>query len=316
MTLSKAFVRGVCVGVAVLSVGCASHGPPRSGPDSRTEPTTSLETYIRKVRSLSMAARPPRPAASTLEARDPEIREALKALAAGATTSSHLRVAEAYRQAGVLDAAYDHYTAALVLDKGDPASYDGLARVWRDWGFPELGMGDARRAIFYAPDSAAAYNTFGTLLQALGLRSEAHRAFKRALALDPWAAYAWANLCYLSFQSADIESALASCRRAIALEPGLAAAHNDLGLVYAAAGDLASAAREFSVAAGDVGRQYNIGIVLSASRRYSEAAAAFEAAQVLRPDWARAAERARQSRLRAQQSESPSTGASNSYVRP
>jgi tetratricopeptide (TPR) repeat protein len=316
MTLSKVFVRAMCVGMAVLSVGCASHAPPSGGPASRIEPGGSLETYIRRVRSLAMAARPPRPQASTLEARDPEIREALKALAAAASTSTHRRVAEAYRQAGVLDAAYDHYTAALVLDKGDPASYDGLARVWRDWGFPELGMGDARRAIFYAPDSAAAYNTFGTLLQALGLRSDAHRAFERALALDPQAAYAWTNLCYLSFQSADIESALASCRRAIALEPGLNDAHNNLGLVYAANGDLAAAAAEFSLAGGDAGRQYNIGIVLSASRRYSEAAAAFEAAQMLRPDWTSAAERARQSRRRAQQPGSLSTGTSSSHVRP
>ena len=263
-----------------------------------------------------MAARPPRPEASTLEARDPEIREALKALAASATTSSRRRVAEAYRQAGVLDAAHNYYTAALVLDKGDPASHDGLARVWRDWGFPELGMGDARRAIFYAPDSAAAYNTYGTLLQALGKTSEARRAFERVLALDPRAAYAWANLCYISFQSADIESALASCRRAIALEPGLTAAHNNLGLVYAVVGDLAAAAAEFSLGGGDAGCQYNIGIVLSARRQYSEAAAAFEAAQMLRPNWARAAERARQSRRLAQQSGSLSTGASNSHVSP
>ena len=317
MTLSKAFVRGLCVGVvAMFAMGCASHGPPRRSRGLWTGPGDSLETYIRKVRTLSKAARRPRPEASTLETHDPEIKEALKALAVAANAPAHRRVAEAYRQAGILDAAYNHYAAALVFDKGDAASYDGLARVWRDWGFPELGVGDARRAIFYAPNSAAAYNTFGTLLQAVGLRSEAERAFERALALDPRAAYALTNLCYLSFQRADIESALASCRRAIALEPGLAAAHNDLGLVYAADGDLASAATEFAAAGGDAGRQYNLGIVLSASRRYSEAAAAFDAAQMLRPDWISAAEWARQSRRRARQLGSTSTGASNSHVRP
>jgi protein O-GlcNAc transferase len=316
MTMSNAFVRGMSIGTAVLSVACASHAPPHGGPSSRTGSGGSLETYIRTVRSLSKSAGPSRRATGTLEASDPEVREALSALAAGATTSSHRRVAEAYRQAGILDTAYDHYAAALVLDKGDPASHDGLARVWRDWGFPERGMGDARRAIFYAPDSAAAHNTFGTLLQGLGRGADARRAFEHAAALDPQAAFAWANLCYLSFQSGDIESALASCRRAIALDPGFKAAHNNLGLVHAADGDLASAAREFSIAAGDSGRQYNLGIVFSASRRYSEAATAFEAAQALRPGWARAAERARQSRRRAQQSESLSTGASNIHARP
>ena len=41
-------------------------------------------------------------------------------------------------------------------------------RVWRDWGLPALALGDAHRAIYYAPQSASARNTYGTVMQALG----------------------------------------------------------------------------------------------------------------------------------------------------
>ena len=56
-------------------------------------------------------------------------------------------------------------------------------------------MGDSARAVFFAPRSAAAHNTRGTLLAAAGLEVEARREFEKALALDPNAGFARANLC-------------------------------------------------------------------------------------------------------------------------
>jgi Flp pilus assembly protein TadD len=60
-----------------------------------------------------------------------------------------------------------------------------------------FGLGDADRAIHYAPRSAAAHNTLGTLLAALGSWPNARLEFERALDLDPGASYAAANLCYV-----------------------------------------------------------------------------------------------------------------------
>jgi len=216
-------------------------------------------------------------------------------------------VADAYRRAGVLDAAFSHYSAAILLDRRDAASYDGLARVWRDLGTPARGVGDARRAIYFAPDSPEVYNTFGTLLFALGQKPEARQAFEKAVTLAPDAVYAWTNLCYTAFQSADTTSALASCRRAIDLEPGLTTAHNDLGLVYAARGELEAAAAEFALAGDDAAREFNVGIVLSASGQHAEATKAFEAARTLRPGWKSATDRAQQSRRLALQASAVQT---------
>ena len=116
----------------------------------------------------------------------------------------------------------------------------------------------------------------------------------------PGAAYVWTNLCYQSFQAGDFAGAAASCRRALTLEPEFAPAHNNLALVYAALGDVTLAAAEFSTVGDEASRQYNVGIVFSASRNYADAARAFEAAERLRPGWTTATDRARQSRRLSQ----------------
>ena len=305
--IGRACVRAGSLALIALSIACASHRPAlskvegsgRAGAEAAGD---SLETSISKVRRLSIAAAPrPRVSAGTLEQLDPELREALAALAARRTPDAHRRVADAYHRLRILDAAYTQYADAIALDRRDGAAYEGLARIWRDWNTPELAVGDARRAIYYAPASASAYNTFGTVLYALGQRRDARRAFERASALEPRAAYAWTNLCYVAFQAGDVEEALTRCRHAIDLDPSSAAAHNNLGLAYAAAGDLASADLAFSAAGNASARQFNVGIVLAAGGSYAAAAEAFERAEALSPGWATATARARQARRHDQE---------------
>jgi tetratricopeptide (TPR) repeat protein len=134
---------------------------------------------------------------ATVESQDKALAAALLRLVLIPTPDSHRAVAVEYRRLRILDAAFDHLTAATRLDPRDAAAYDARARIWRDWGAPELGMGDSTRAVFYAPGSAAAHNTRGTLLMAAGLREDAVREFEAALAIDPDAAYARTNLCRL-----------------------------------------------------------------------------------------------------------------------
>ncbi|PYR45114.1 MAG: hypothetical protein DMF95_21485 [Acidobacteria bacterium] len=302
------FFRAGSLVALVLSIACASHRPAsskveepvRTGVEAAGD---SLETSISKIRRLSLGATPrPGVAAGTLEELDPELRDALAALAAGRTPAAHRRVGDAYRRLRILDAAYTQYAGAVALDRRDAAAYEGLARIWRDWNAPELALGDARRAIYYAPESASAYNTFGTVLIALGQTTNARRAFEQALTLDPRAAYAWTNLCYVSFQAGEVDDALARCRRAVDVEPRSNAAHNNLGLAYAAAGSLASADFEFSAAGDARARYFNLGIVLAAGGDHAAAARAFERAEALSPGWVAAAARARQARGHEQQS--------------
>ena len=69
------------------------------------------------------------------------------------------------------------------------------------------GLGDAYRSVYYAPSSATAQNTLGTVLGAMGAVADSRRAYERALALDPRAAYVLNNLCYLSFLEGAIAAA-------------------------------------------------------------------------------------------------------------
>jgi tetratricopeptide (TPR) repeat protein len=131
----------------------------------------------------------------TIESQDRGLGAALLRLNLVPSAEHHRAVADEYRRVGILDVAFDHLTAATRMDPRDAAAYDARARIWRDWGFPELGMTDCARAVFYAPRSAAAHNTRGTLLAAAGFEEDARREFEAALALDPAASFARTNLC-------------------------------------------------------------------------------------------------------------------------
>jgi len=154
----------------------------------------------------------------TVEAQDRALAAALLRLRLVPSAAHHRAVADEYRRLRIDDAAFDHLVAATRLDRQDAAAYDALARIWRDWGFPHLGMGDAARAVYYAPASAAAHNTRGTLLAAAGHWEAARHEFETALALDPRAAFAAANLCYLELLAGQVTRAADGCGKSNAIE--------------------------------------------------------------------------------------------------
>jgi tetratricopeptide (TPR) repeat protein len=248
-------------------------------------PEDSFEAVISKIRHLAATARPTdsKQSGPTIESSDPRLAAALAALQIMPTASAHRQVAGEYARLKLLDMAYDHYRRATLLYREDGAAYDGLARIWRDWGMPHLGLGDARRAVYFAPWSAEAYNTLGTVLQALGNRPKARDAYERALVLDPRAAYALNNICYLSFVEGNTSRAIETCQRAAILDPSLVAARHNLALVYAADNQLDLAERELLLADAKSRAYYNLGIIGLARRDYRFALAAFETACDVRP---------------------------------
>ena len=291
-TAKRASAPWVCVAVfaATALSGCAA---------ARRVPAAdggaSLETFIEQVRQLSLKARPaPANEAATLERDDPELALARLALTAAPTADHFRRVAELYARRGVRDAAYKNFASALRLNPRDADALEGQARVWRDWGMPHLGLGPAYRALAIAPDAPRVQNTLGTLLIALGQYRAARTVFERTLRLDPGAAYVLNNLCYTATLEGDHPRAIAQCRAAVAADPRLRQAHNNLALAYAAAGDFEAASREFLSAGDAAAERYNMGVALMATAHYAEAAAAFDEAAVLEP-WLEIA------RLRARQ---------------
>jgi tetratricopeptide (TPR) repeat protein len=275
-----------------LTYGCAARSPAAAD--------GTLGAFVGQSREIAARARPDveGTSAATLEARDPALATALLALAVVPGPAQHRAVADRFRELGILDKAYDHYLSARQLDPADAAAHEGLARIWRDWGFPHLGLADAARSVYYAPSRASAHNTLGTILAALGRAADARRAYRHALRLDPGAAYAHNNLCYLSFLEGRVEAAITECQTALDLDPSLLAARNNLALAYAADRRDDLSRREF-MAAGVAAGLYNIGIVHLAEKQYLRASEAFEAAYRERPSWAAALRRARESRALA-----------------
>ena len=258
---------------------------------------------MEKVRAVSAEARPAPPTAVTVEASDPRLAGALVAAVVRPDPASYRLVANEYRRLGILDKAHEYLNRALHLDPRDAATFDTLARLWRDWGMPHLALGDAYRAVFYAPASAPVRNTLGTVFQALGRRDLAREQYEQALRYDGQAAYALSNLCYAWMLESRGPEAVAACRAALSLQPDLAAAGNNLGLALAVSGEVEAAAEAFSAAGDAASARYNEGIVLLATRRYAAALAAFEAAHRARPDLRLAEVRARQTRRLMQMGE-------------
>lgn len=234
---------------------------------------------------------------TSLESFDKRLEAALSMETVRPTVENHLRVAEEYRRLKILDSSADHIELALRLSPHSAAAHEASARVWRDSGFPERGLGAAYRATFYAPQSASAQNTYGTILAALGFIDEARRAYERALELDPTAAWVQNNLCDLERQRGRLQPAEDRCRAAIALDPNLKAAHNNLALTLAANGDLDGAHAEFLAAGDEASADYNMGLVHLAEGRYESAADAFEAAIRSRPTFTAAKTHAHALRL-------------------
>ena len=256
-----------------------------------------LQEYSRKMRELQARATPKAPSLlPTIESRDPALAEALMRVALTNTAENHRLAAVAYRNAGVKDYAFRHYQRALRLEPCDSAAYEGLARIWRDWGTPHLGLGDAHRAIYCRPHSASAYNTLGTVLEALGQRKHAREAFEFALMLQPDAAFALNNLCFLAVRDGDGPRAQNACERALALEPGMTAARTNLALALAIQGNLRGAEQQLLDGPDVAEAQYNLGILRMSVGDYAAAAQAFQSAAAHRSSPRDAGRRAIQAR--------------------
>jgi tetratricopeptide (TPR) repeat protein len=299
--------RGTTVALALtLLSGCAlrhTRAPQPPLPPVNAAPAAapeSLSDYMQKVRHLSGNARPlnKNEAADMLETRDPAIAAELLLVSSHPTAERYGSLAERYRERGVLDAAYRNFNRAIALNPRDAAAYEGRARVWRDWGLPALAIGDAYRATYYAPRSASARNTYGTIMQALDRDDAARAAYETAIRLDPKAGYAVNNLCYLEFLQGRFDSAIETCTTALTIDRTLTSAGNNLALAFAAAGRGDLAQTQFADAGDRAGGLYNMGIAHLAAGDVARALNAFDEASKARPTFQLARERAAQ--IRAQ----------------
>jgi len=264
--------------------------------------TAPLQDHMRMIRHLSARPIMKESAGAKAESVDLRLASVLHLAAANPSAENHLRVAREYLRLGILDTAYSSANRALLQKPRFAEAHEVLAQIWRDWGFPGLGIGHASRATYFDPASASAANTLGTLLDALGQPAEARRAFARAVALDTSAPWALNNLCFVELRLGRLIEARSHCEAALDLDPAMTAAGNNLALTFVASGDAAAAGQAFRAAGNPARAAYNRGIVHMASREYTRAAEAFEEAIAVRPAFAAAKARAHEARMLARTS--------------
>ena len=289
-----------CCLAAAIAAGCgAGRSSVHLAPATRqtdAPPPDSLASYVEKTQALQARApvQPLHAATTTLESFDADLGTALVEAQVHPSPATARRVAAAYARHDIFDMAHQYLMAAIKIDPRDGATYEALARLWRDVHMPQLAIGDAQRAVYYAPEWPVSHNTLGTVLQALGQRSAARKEYERALALDATAAYALNNLCYSDILDGHTASAIRRCSDALKVDPDLRAAQNNLGLAYAVAGKMNDALDAFNPTVDPAGALYNLGVVRMARKEYRSAVEAFQAAQASNPSFPLAAARAQQ----------------------
>jgi len=224
-------------------------------------------------------------AASTLEATRPVLADSIKRQTEDPNLDNERRLGFAYLDVGVLDAAFDHFQAALRRDPRDVSSNEAMARIWRDWHFPATALTYAYRAVYWAPESARTQNTLGTVLLSLGFVSAAHDRFDTARGLDPEAGYPLNNLCYASMSAGRFDEATAWCRAALDAEPTAVQSRNNLALSLALAGDVGLALAVLAHDTRPATAAYNQAVLLLATRQTAEARDALVRARLADPSF-------------------------------
>jgi Flp pilus assembly protein TadD/peroxiredoxin len=141
---------------------------------------------------------------------------------------------------------------------------------------------------FHAPLSQRNFLPFGRELLDEGLEAEAIVAFERASQASPsaWVLY---RLGTLLAKTGQVDRARAAFESALALDPSVSEAHNDLGTLVAQAGDLDGAIARFRQALAATpdypDALNNLGYALLLSGREAEARPLYERALVLQPDF-------------------------------
>lgn len=222
---------GVAVVCAAVWVGACAHAAPGlltrhliregtpsidfGGPSATSSEAATLNFNgpIPPIREVSRSSGE----AVDIESTDVGLRAALTAVQAQPSLATHFAAAEEFRRLGIFDRAFGELQRSAQFDEHNAAVNDALARLWRDVGFPGLGLSNAYRAVYAAPRSATARHTLGTVLYAMDRHADAERCFREAVALDPLAWYAWQNLCQLSMTGGRTQEAIANCHQASAL---------------------------------------------------------------------------------------------------
>ena len=198
------------------------------------------------------------------------------------------RLGESLERVGALDAAVDAYRLAVAARPGFTSASNNLILALVKAGRAREAVERARVEVAAAPDDPDRHFTLG-LAQSEPDVDAAIASFRRVLALAPRHVLARYNLALVLKRADRMTEAIDELQRVLDVEPR-AEAHYTLGVIHLHRGDVdrAAAALRAAIAAQPeyADAHYTLGAVLQARRDWTGAAAALRRAIVLRPDLA------------------------------
>ena len=137
-----------------------------------------------------------------------------------------------------------HAEAAIRLEPGTAEAHTVLARLLRnDWRWSEAER-EFRVALASNPSDVTTWHSLSHLYMALGDMPRSRDATRRAVELDPLNPRMVMHECVHFDLARQVDSALASCRRGLELDPNFPDSHAKLAHVYMQAGRGAEAVSE------------------------------------------------------------------------
>jgi tetratricopeptide (TPR) repeat protein len=196
---------------------------------------------------------------------------------------NHYELASVYHRLRIFDRAYLEYEKAIEAAAENPTYYEGVGRLWRDWGTPESGISYLQKALELRPSYPEAWNTLGTIYDEIRDFSQAQHCYLKALALNSELDFVHSNLCFSYLQTGEIQEAVYQGERAIQLNPNLTQARNNLGVAYGMADDFVGAIEQFKLTGDEAEAHNNLGVLLLKKQRNIEAMEEFKLAVRLKP---------------------------------
>ena len=152
------------------------------------------------------------------------------------SSEAHRVLGKAYAAASRFDKAREELEAAVRLDPTNERARLALADVFielRDTASARVALAETTKAL---PASGEAHWKLGTIHQSFGDDANAVRSFEAAAKLSPFAGVGrlYGSLGRVQHNALELDAAVASYRRRLAVTPNEAAAHLDLADVYRA----------------------------------------------------------------------------------
>jgi protein O-GlcNAc transferase len=163
--------------------------------------------------------------------------------AAPGQAALHRKLGGVLQATGSIEDAIGCYRRAIELDPGEARAHDELGRLLGQCGDPRGAGEHLRAAIELDPALVSARGALGDLLCREGRWLEGVAELRAAIALDPsnWVLHSFLGSALGALGAEQVDEAMDCFRRVIALAPGNATAHLQLGLAFWTRGDAAPA---------------------------------------------------------------------------